>query len=39
LFISTKFPSILKEELGRGVLVQKIIGVSLICTGLYMLIT
>lgn len=39
LFLSHKFPKILSEELGGGVMLQKIIGVSLICTGLYMLIT
>lgn len=38
LFLSTKFPKILKEELGGGVLLQKIIGVVLISLGLYMLI-
>jgi drug/metabolite transporter (DMT)-like permease len=39
LFLSTKFPKILKEELGGGVLLQKMIGVVLISLGLYMLIT
>lgn len=39
LFLSTKFPKILREELGGGVMLQKGIGISLICTGLYMLIT
>jgi len=38
LFISAKYPRILEEELGGGVLLQKIIGIVLICTGLYMLI-
>ncbi len=38
LFLSTKFPKILREELGGGVLLQKIIGVVLISLGLYMLI-
>jgi drug/metabolite transporter (DMT)-like permease len=38
LFLSSKFPKILKEELGGGVLMQKLIGASLICVGLYMLI-
>ena len=38
LFLSTRFPKILKEELGGGVLVQKIIGASLVCLGLYMLV-
>jgi len=38
LFLSRKFPKILKEELGGGVLMQKVIGATLICVGLYMLI-
>jgi drug/metabolite transporter (DMT)-like permease len=38
-FISTRYPKYLVEELGGGVLLQKIIGISLISTGLYMLIT
>jgi len=38
LFLSRKFPKILKEELGGGVLAQKLIGASLICLGLYMLV-
>jgi len=38
LFLSAKYPHILKEELGGGVMLQKIIGVSLISIGLYMLI-
>lgn len=38
LFLSKKYPSILQEEMGGGVMLQKIIGISLICTGLYMLI-
>jgi hypothetical protein len=38
-FLSTRYPKYLHEELGGGVLVQKVIGVSLVCTGLYMLIT
>ncbi len=37
LFLSSRFPKILEEELGGGVLVQKFIGASLVCTGLYML--
>lgn len=36
---SVKFPKILKEELGRGVLMQKIIGVILISMGLWILIS
>lgn len=39
LFLSAKYPKILREELGGGVLLQKVIGIVLICTGLYMLIT
>ncbi len=38
LFLSRKFPSILKEELGGGILAQKLIGASLVCVGLYMLV-
>ena len=38
IFLSTRFPNILKEEMGGGVMLQKIIGVVLISTGLYMLI-
>jgi len=38
LFLSVKFPKILKEELGRGVLIQKTIGIMLVSAGLYMLI-
>ncbi len=39
LFLSSKYPKVLNEELGAGVLVQKIIGATLVTTGLYMLIT
>jgi len=38
LFISSKYPAIMKEELGGGVMVQKIMGATLVTTGLYMLI-
>lgn len=38
LFLSARFPQILKEELGHGVILQKIIGAMLIGSGLYMLI-
>lgn len=38
-FLSTRFPKLLNEQLGGGILLQKIIGISLISTGLYMLIT
>ena len=38
LFLSARFPKILKEELGGGVMLQRIIGISLIATGLYMLV-
>ncbi len=37
LLISSQFPRILKEELGREVLVQKIIGVMLVSLGLWVL--
>ena len=39
LFLSTKYPKILNEELGGGVLLQKIIGAALISAGLYMLVS
>jgi len=39
VFLSSKYPNVMREELGGGVLVQKIIGATLITTGLYMLIT
>jgi len=39
LFLSARYPGILKEELGGGVMFQKIIGIILVSTGLYMLIT
>lgn len=38
IVLSLKFPRIIKEELGRGVLIQKFIGVILISLGLYVLI-
>ena len=38
LFLSSRFPRIMQEELGGGVLVQKVIGATLVTTGLYMLI-
>ncbi len=38
LVISTKFPKILKEELGRGILLQKLIGIMLVSLGLYVLV-
>lgn len=37
LVLSAKFPKILHEEVGRGVLVQKILGVALVSLGLYIL--
>ncbi|MCK5212147.1 EamA family transporter [Candidatus Parcubacteria bacterium] len=39
VIISHRFPKILEEELGGGVLMQKIIGTALVGLGLYMLIT
>lgn len=38
LFLSRKYPDILREELGKGVMLQKIIGGVLICIGLYIFI-
>lgn len=37
LFLSTKYPKFLDEEMGGGVMLQKVIGATLICTALYML--
>lgn len=37
-FLATKYPKLLDEEMGGGVKLQKIMGVVLITTGLYMLI-
>ncbi len=39
LMISSKFPKMLKEEMGRGVVMQKLIGVFLVGLGLYVLVT
>lgn len=39
LFLSAKHPKVLKEELGGGVLIQKVLGILLIGIGLYMLTT
>ncbi|KKR32497.1 MAG: hypothetical protein UT64_C0032G0011 [Candidatus Falkowbacteria bacterium GW2011_GWF2_39_8] len=39
LILSAKFPSIYKEELGRGVILQKIAGVIFVSWGLYILIS
>ena len=38
LIMSSKFPKILNEELGRGVMVQKMIGIMLVGMGLYVLV-
>ncbi len=38
LFLSKRFPKILREEMGGGVFLQKIIGAGLVCLGFYMLI-
>lgn len=39
LFLSSRYPKLIKEELSGGVILQKVVGVSLVCTGLYMLVT
>ncbi len=39
IFISTKYPKVLKEELFGTILMQKIMGTILISIGLYMLVT
>jgi drug/metabolite transporter (DMT)-like permease len=38
LFLSSKYPKVVKEEWGGGVLMQKVIGMSLVMLGLYMLV-
>ncbi len=38
LLISTKFPKMLNEQLGGGVLLQKLIGTIMVCLGLYLFI-
>jgi drug/metabolite transporter (DMT)-like permease len=38
ILISNKFPKMLNEQLGGGVLVQKLIGTVLVCMGLYLFI-
>ncbi|MCK5511118.1 hypothetical protein KAI65_06310, partial [Candidatus Parcubacteria bacterium] len=37
IFLSTRFPKILKEELDREIMLQKIMGTAMIVIGLYML--
>lgn len=39
IFISAKYPKIIEEELGRGIMLQKMMGVLMVSIGLYMLIT
>lgn len=39
LIISKKFPKILEEEMGGGVMFQKVMGVILVSLGLYVLVT
>jgi drug/metabolite transporter (DMT)-like permease len=39
IMLSARFPNIFKEELGRGVLIQKMIGVVLVSLGLWVLIS
>ena len=39
LLLSKKFPNILEEEMGGGVMFQKIMGVILVSLGLYVLVT
>ncbi|MFA5024811.1 MAG: hypothetical protein WC523_07760, partial [Patescibacteria group bacterium] len=38
ILISNKFPKMLNEQLGGGVLLQKLIGTVMICLGLYLFI-
>ena len=37
-FLSARYPKYLREELAGGVRLQKMIGIILICLGLYMLV-
>lgn len=39
LFLSRRYPRLIKEEMGGGIMMQKVIGISLITIGLYMLVT
>lgn len=39
LLISNKFPKMLNEQLGGGVLLQKVIGTLMVCLGLYLFIS
>ena len=39
LFISARYPQFFDEELGGGVIIQKSLGATLVCVGLYMLAT
>ncbi len=39
LILSKKFPNILEEEMGKGVMFQKLVGVILVSLGLYVLVT
>jgi len=39
LLISNKFPKMLNEQLGGGVLLQKLIGTIMVCLGLYLFIS
>lgn len=36
LLVSVKFPKVLNEQLGGGVFLQKLIGVAMICLGMYL---
>lgn len=38
VLIARKFPHIIKEEVGRGIMLQKVIGVVLVAIGLYLLV-
>jgi drug/metabolite transporter (DMT)-like permease len=38
LFLSKRFPKLMQEEMGGGVMLQKTMGALLVCIGLYMLI-
>jgi drug/metabolite transporter (DMT)-like permease len=38
LFLAKKYPGVLDEELGRGVMLQKVLGIVLVVLGMYLLV-
>jgi drug/metabolite transporter (DMT)-like permease len=39
VFLSRRYPTLIKEEMGGGIIMQKVIGIILVSLGLYMLVT